>query len=77
MNKVRSVLYSSGLPEMLWGEAATYVAETTNRASTKGNEEQATPQEKVFGPKSTVRHLRPFGCCGVKFVDKEYRDNKL
>ncbi|OWZ01800.1 hypothetical protein PHMEG_00026750 [Phytophthora megakarya] len=37
MNKVRAVLYSSGMPELLWGEAAAYVIHTINRTSRKGN----------------------------------------
>ncbi|GMF45469.1 unnamed protein product [Phytophthora fragariaefolia] len=77
MNKVRSILYSSGLPDILWGEAAAYVVETTNRTSTMGNKDQVTSHEKIFGTKPSVRHLRPFVCFALTFVDKVYRDNKL
>ncbi|KAE9333010.1 hypothetical protein PR003_g14232 [Phytophthora rubi] len=77
MDKVRAVLFSSGLPGILWGEAACYVIETINRTSTKGNVDKVTPHEKVFGSKPSVRHLRPFGCLAMKFVDKVYRKSKL
>ncbi|GMF29787.1 unnamed protein product [Phytophthora fragariaefolia] len=77
MNKERTIMYSSGLSDILWGEAAAYVFETTNRTSIKGNKDQVTPHEKIFGTKPSVRHLRSFGCFAVKFADKVYRDNKL
>ncbi|KAE9003156.1 hypothetical protein PR003_g18451 [Phytophthora rubi] len=55
-NKVRAVLYSSGMPSLLWGEAAAYVIETINRTSTKGNKDNLTPHEKVYGTKPSVKH---------------------
>ncbi|POM64845.1 Hypothetical protein PHPALM_19568 [Phytophthora palmivora] len=51
--------------------------ETINMTSTKGNADKVAPHEKMFGSKPSLRHLRPFGCLAMKFVDKVYRKSKL
>lgn len=53
------------------------MVETINRTSTKGNKGNLTPHEKMFGVKPSARHLRPFGCLTLKFVDNVYRQTKL
>ncbi|OWZ07584.1 Retrotransposon protein [Phytophthora megakarya] len=70
-------LYSCGLPDMVWDEAASYAIATINQTSTKGNKDNLTPFQKVFGTAPSVRHLLSFGCLALKFVDKVNRASKL
>jgi hypothetical protein len=56
---VRSLLKAKGLPGWLWGEA---VATTLlNHLPTKSVSSKV-PFEAWFGKKSSVQHLRTFGC---------------
>ncbi|KAH9087598.1 hypothetical protein LEN26_019949 [Aphanomyces euteiches] len=77
MNKTRAVIAASGMPEALWGEAIQYVTYTDNRTATKALNGR-TPYEAVHNDIPSVKHLKPFGCVGMVFVDKKYRkDGKL
>ncbi|KAF0734178.1 hypothetical protein Ae201684_009045 [Aphanomyces euteiches] len=77
MNKTRAVIVASGMPEALWGEAIQYVTYTDNRTATKALNGR-TPYEAVHNDIPSVKHLKPFGCVGMVFVDKKCRkDGKL
>ena len=77
MNKVRSVLVAAGQPDRLWGEAAYYVTYTTNLTGTKALPDNISPHERLLGKTPAVRHLRPWGCVAMMFLDRKYRKGKL
>ena len=55
-----TLLHASGLPEMLWAEAARHVVWLMNRSSTKAVEGR-TPYEAVFGTKPNLKEVREWG----------------
>ncbi|KAH9093799.1 hypothetical protein Ae201684P_016421 [Aphanomyces euteiches] len=76
LNKTRAVLVASGMPDELWGEAIQYVAYTDNHTATKALNGK-TPVEGIYGNRPSIKHLRPFACVAMMFVDKKYRKGKL
>jgi hypothetical protein len=60
VERIRALLHSSGLPKMLWGEAARHVVWLMNRTSTKAVDGM-TPYEAAFGKKPDLRHVREWG----------------
>lgn len=58
--RIRALLHSSGLPKMMWGEAARHVVWLMNRTSTKAVDGM-TPYEAAFGKKPDLRHVREWG----------------
>jgi hypothetical protein len=57
---IRALLHASGLPKMLWGEAACHVVWLMNRASTKAVAGK-TPYEAAFGKKPDLSQVREWG----------------
>ena len=59
--RVRALLYDSGLPETLWGEALMTVVYLKNRSPCKILKYEATPLEAWTGKKPSLNHLVRFG----------------
>jgi len=57
--RTRAVLFDAKADKNLWGEAIKAVAHTINLAPTK--EGKSTPQERFYGSKPDVSHLRVWG----------------
>jgi hypothetical protein len=57
----RSMLKSKGLPSIFWAEAVATIVYVLNRSPTKGVFGK-TPFEVWHGKRSTVHHVRSFGC---------------
>jgi hypothetical protein len=57
----RSMLKAKGLSGMFWAEVVAVAVYVLNRSPTKGVVGK-TPYEIWHGKKSTVHHLRTFGC---------------
>jgi hypothetical protein len=55
------MLYASGLPKFLWGEAVKHAVYLKNRTSTKALDGK-TPFEVYFGVKLNLAGLHEFGC---------------
>jgi hypothetical protein len=71
INKVRSMLISSGVPKALWGEAvlaATYIYNRTPHSSLEGF---ITPFEAKYGEKPTISNIRIWGSIAYKKEPKE------
>jgi len=60
LEKVRAMLFSSGLPKSLWGEAVSHAVYLKNRSSTRILDEK-TPYEVFYGVKPNLRGLPEFG----------------
>jgi hypothetical protein len=60
LEKVRAMLFSSGLPKSLWGEAVNHAVYLKNRTSTKALDGK-TPYEVFYGAKPNLRGLPEFG----------------
>ena len=58
--RVRALLYASGLPKFLWAEAAHHVVWLLNRTTTRAIEGM-TPYEAAFGKKPNLKGLREWG----------------
>ena len=54
IERIRALLHSSGLPKMMWGEAARHVVWLMNRTSTKAVDGM-TPYEAAFGKKPDLQ----------------------
>jgi transposase InsO family protein len=61
MDKVRAMLYDSGLSQMLWGEAVMHAVWLKNRMSTRVLRD-TTPYEARTGMKPDLSSLCEFGC---------------
>lgn len=59
MNLVRAVLFDSGLPNDLWGEAFNYVLYVLNRMVKRGNDKSR--YEMLYGKKPNIDHIHKFG----------------
>lgn len=59
--RVRAVLYDSGLPERFWGEAMGYVVYTKERLPSKVLNLKSTPYEQWYGKRPDISGLKPFG----------------
>ena len=72
MDKVRSMLYHSNLPQRFWGEALSTAVYVANRSPTSAITE--TPYERWNeGLKPDVSNLRVFGCDAYMHVPDEKR----
>jgi hypothetical protein len=60
LEKVRAMLFSSGLPKSLWGEAVSHAVYFKNRSSTKVLDGK-TPYEVFYGVKPDLRGLPVIG----------------
>ena len=71
MERTRTVLAESGLPNSLWGEAMRYACDSYNVVPQDG--ESRSPYEKFFGfpPDLTLHH--PFGAKVWIFIPKKQR----
>jgi transposase InsO family protein len=62
LERIRALLYSTGLPRTLWGEAARHVVWLMNRSSTKAVVGM-TPYEAAFGRRSNLSEVHEWGEC--------------
>jgi hypothetical protein len=62
MATARSMLKAKGLPGWFWGEVVNAVVYVLNRGGPTKSVDDMTLFEAWHGRKSTVRHLRTFGC---------------
>lgn len=61
LDKARSMLIESGLPDSLWDEAVMAATYLTNRSPTAALKNK-TPFQAWFGRKPNISNLRVFGC---------------
>lgn len=76
VEKARTMLKQSGLPNTFWAEAvntAVYLKNLTPIAS-RG---YLSPHELWFGEEPKYNHLRVFGCLAYVHVGKERREGKF
>ena len=74
-SKVRAILFDSGLPQTLWGEAANTVIYLLNRCPTRSLDNK-TPYEAWNGKTPNLDHLRIFGCIAYHY-DNDPQKGKL
>ncbi|KAJ0880785.1 putative RNA-directed DNA polymerase [Helianthus annuus] len=72
INMVVSMLAAKNMPRMFWAEATMWSFYVLNRCPTKALTD-VTPQEAWSGIKTTVEHLRVWGCLAHVHVPKERR----
>lgn len=72
MNMVRCMLFGMGAPLRFWPEPAQYAVHILNRSPT-AILENVTPAEKWGKNKSSVDHLRIFGCFAFAMIPYERR----
>ncbi|GFW73351.1 retrovirus-related Pol polyprotein from transposon TNT 1-94 [Trichonephila clavipes] len=71
LDGIKTLLKSSEVPHKFWGEALLCFTYAWNRICHKdGNK---TPFENYSGRKSSVLHLKPFGCLANSGVPKQIR----
>eukprot|EP00253_Pinus_taeda_P036609 PITA_36609 len=70
MERARSMLSSVGLGQEFWAEAVGTTCYLVNRSPSSALEDK-TPQEVWIGNKSSLSHLRVFGCDAYVHVPKE------
>ena len=70
--RVRAVLFHSGLSEDFWGEALNFVVYARERlpTATLGGK---TPYEGWTGEKPDVSHMKPFGCICWAYNEDAYK----
>ena len=68
----RTLLFDSGLPLSLWGEALTHAVYTKNPMPAASLDNQS-PYEVLTGERPDLEHLQPFGSPGHVFVPEERR----
>lgn len=71
---VKSWLVAASLPKTLWYKASCSAVHVLNRIHTSTN--SMTPYEARYRVKSSLKHLRVFGCLAYTHIPKEKR-NKL
>lgn len=72
MESARAMLFHKGLPEKLWGEAATTAVYLLNRSCNKNTTPQ-TPYERYFKEKPKIGHLRVFGSLAFMKLQEKKR----
>ena len=77
MEKVRTILYQSGLPTRFWSEAIKYAAYTHNRLPHRSLTDKTTPYTLWTGKLPSVKHLRPFGIVGYHHIPHTTDRKKL
>ncbi|GFU54082.1 retrovirus-related Pol polyprotein from transposon TNT 1-94 [Trichonephila clavipes] len=71
LDGIKTLLKSSEVPHKFWGEALLCFTYAWNRICHKDSNK--TPFEKYSGRKSSVLHLKPFGCLAYASVPKQIR----
>jgi transposase InsO family protein len=71
MEKTRSMLNETGLPDGLWGEAMMSANYLRNRSPSANRVK--TPLELMFGVKPDLTNLRVFGCEAFVLIPKQKR----
>lgn len=73
VEKARAMIYESGLPKDLWGEAVMSSVFVTNRSPTNALVVDETPAEMWYGEKPDLSGLRVFGCKAYSHIPKHKR----
>ena len=68
MEMTKSILKAMSVPNYLWREAVRHVTYLINRVPTRALKNQ-TPYECLRGKKSSIWHIRVFGCLAHAKVD--------
>ncbi|KAI7948485.1 hypothetical protein MJO29_010150 [Puccinia striiformis f. sp. tritici] len=76
IEKARTLLATSGLPLTWWGEAVTTSVFLENR-SPDSSIKFSSPYELWHGTVPDLKHLVPFGCRAVAYVEKHRRVSKF
>ncbi len=71
LEKTRSMMAATDLPQTMWAEAAVTANYLRNRSPTANRD--ATPFELFFGTKPDVSHLRTFGARTFSLIPSELR----
>lgn len=71
VERVRAMLYESGLSKRFWAEAVKTACWVRNRSPVKGA--AVTPYERMWGRQPDVSRMRVFGCRAFAFVPAELR----
>jgi hypothetical protein len=72
LRKIRSLLYSAGLPSKLWPYASSHAIYIKNRLP-HVSLNMLSPFEKLFGRAPDLSFLRIFGCVAYSFIDESQR----
>jgi transposase InsO family protein len=75
LERVRSMMLDSGLPNQYWGEAVVYAAHLINLSASSGI--NTTPHEAFYGERPDVSCLRTFGCVSYTHIPRKLRATKL
>ena len=73
MEKTRALLFESGLPKEMWGEALYVATYVTNRSPTNALVENKTPFEMWLKIRPHLGKLRIFGCSAFLLIPKKKR----
>lgn len=73
VEKMRTMLVSSGAPKTLWGEAILNSVYVTNRSPCEALADSTTPAEYWNEVKPDVSKLRVFGSLGFSWIPKQKR----
>ncbi|KAF1327473.1 Integrase catalytic core protein, partial [Globisporangium splendens] len=76
LKMIKVQLKHSGLPPVLWTDAATNAVYIKNRVYTKGTN-GVTPWEKFHTKRPDLHHIRTFGAIAYAHVPRSERSNKL
>lgn len=76
LEKVRAMLFDSGLSLTHWVEALLAATHIHNRITHSNNAEN-TPNEKFSGNRPSIRHLRIYGSRAYLILPKQKRSSKL
>lgn len=76
LEKVRAMLFDSGMSAGHWAEALLAATHIYNRVG-HSSIENMTPNEKFSGCKPSVKHLRIYGARAYLVLAKQVRKNKL
>lgn len=68
LDRARTILNDSKLPQKFWVEAIATASHISNLTPRKGKSN--TPFELFFGYKPSIEHLRVFGCIAFFYVQK-------
>lgn len=74
-DRVRAMLYTSGMPANLWAEAMCTAAHIRNLAPVTSH--AVTPWERFRGVKPDVEHLKIFGSTAYALIPSQLRGSKI